>query len=192
MPRLPLLICGATGTLGRALASACRERDIAHVLTSRTECDLHDPASVAAALDRHQPWAVINATGWLTDEQVRSVTPDAGLQKALRGGCHTAIVSPEGKHLAPPLTEGEGMVIADLDMALIAKRKRMMDSVGHYARPELLSLALNDRPATPVVPMSSTPSVAWSPDHEHAPRHERHAVQPPVDDPAPVLRVAAG
>lgn len=135
---------------------------------------------------------VVNATGWLTDEQIRSVTPDAGLQKALRGGCHTAIVSPEGKHLAPPLTEGEGMVIADLDMALIAKRKRMMDSVGHYARPELLSLALNDRPATPVVPMSSTPSVAWSPDHEHAPRHERHAVQPPVDDPAPVLRVAAG
>ena len=36
---------------------------------------------------------VVNATGWLTDEQIRSVTPDAGLQKALRGGCHTAIVS---------------------------------------------------------------------------------------------------
>ena len=43
------------------------------------------------------------------------------------------------------------MVIADLDMALIIKRKRMMDSVGHYARPELLSLAINDRPAHDVV-----------------------------------------
>jgi nitrilase len=133
---------------------------------------------------------VVNATGWLTDEQIRSVTPDADLQKALRGGCHTAIVSPEGRHLAPPLTEGEGMVIADLDMALIAKRKRMMDSVGHYARPDLLSLAINDRPAQTTVPMHLTqPLVQRSPDHDH---HDDTAGQPAADDRAPVLRVAAG
>src|SRR5262245_8607888 len=73
---------------------------------------------------------VVNATGWLTDAQVRSITPDPKLQQALRGGCHTAIVSPEGKYLAEPLTDGEGMVVADLDLALVTKRKRMMDSVG--------------------------------------------------------------
>ncbi|WP_084383286.1 Nit6803 family nitrilase [Hydrogenophaga flava] len=89
---------------------------------------------------------VVNATGWLTDAQIRSVTPDEKLQGALRGGCHTAIVSPEGRYLAEPLTEGEGLVIADLDMALIQKRKRMMDSVGHYARPELLSLTVRREP----------------------------------------------
>lgn len=103
---------------------------------------------------------VVNATGWLTDAQIASITPDTGLQKALRGGCHTAIVSPEGKDLCTPLTEGEGIVYADLDMSLIAKRKRMMDSVGHYARPELLSLLINDQPVAAMRPMtpSATPS----------------------------------
>lgn len=90
---------------------------------------------------------VINATGWLTDDQIEQLTTDPAMQKGLRGGCNTAIVSPEGRHVVPPLTEGEGILIADMDMGLITKRKRMMDSVGHYARPELLSLLINKQPA---------------------------------------------
>lgn len=123
---------------------------------------------------------VVNATGWLSDAQIASITPDPDLQKALRGGCCTAIVSPEGVLLAPPLREGEGMVIADLDLALVTKRKRMMDSVGHYARPELLSLHVHDRPAAPVT--------RWSDTHGH----ESEPAEPGIDDRAAVLRVAAG
>jgi aliphatic nitrilase len=93
---------------------------------------------------------VVNSTGWLTDEQIARIAPEEKLRKALTGGCMTAIISPEGSHVVPPLTSGEGILIADLDMALITKRKRMMDSVGHYARPELLSLNLDNRPAVPM------------------------------------------
>jgi len=85
-------------------------------------------------------------------------------------------VSPEGVLLAEPLRQGEGLLVADLDMALIAKRKRMMDSVGHYARPELLSLVINDRPAKTFT--------AWSDRHDHDD-------QPPVDDGAAKPRLAA-
>lgn len=90
---------------------------------------------------------VVNSTGWLTDQQIESVTTDEKMQSALRDGCFTAIISPEGKVIEEPIRNGEGILIADMDMALITKRKRMMDSVGHYARPELLSLLINDEPA---------------------------------------------
>ena len=61
----PLLISGATGTLGQAFAYICGHRGLPHVLTSRAELDIADEASIAAALDRHRPWAVINTAGFV-------------------------------------------------------------------------------------------------------------------------------
>jgi dTDP-4-dehydrorhamnose reductase len=63
--RKPLLITGATGTLGKALARACEWRGIAYRLTRREELDLSDERSIGRVLDACEPWAVINAAGWV-------------------------------------------------------------------------------------------------------------------------------
>jgi dTDP-4-dehydrorhamnose reductase len=60
-----LLITGATGTLGRAFARACHARAISFRLLTRQEMDIADPASVEAALTTFEPWAVVNAAGFV-------------------------------------------------------------------------------------------------------------------------------
>lgn len=146
---------------------------------------------------------VVNSTGWLTDEQIARISPDEKLRKALTGGCMTAIVSPEGSHLVPPLTAGEGILVADLDLALITKRKRMMDSVGHYARPELLSLNLDNRPAVPMHSAShaagafpvlegSVPQRSLADEADGHSERARAAADGAADQRVAVLRGAAG
>ncbi|AKJ03345.1 dTDP-4-dehydrorhamnose reductase [Archangium gephyra] len=61
----PILISGATGTLGRAFARLCTTRGIAFRLLSRQDMDITSPESVERALERYQPWAVINAAGYV-------------------------------------------------------------------------------------------------------------------------------
>ena len=131
---------------------------------------------------------VVNATGWLTEEQIARISPDEKLRRGLRGGCMTAIVSPEGAHLVPPLTEGEGILLADLDMGLITKRKRMMDSVGHYARPELMSLMLDGRPALPMHAAHSFPQPRIAADE----RDDADGADGTADQRVAVLRRQAG
>jgi dTDP-4-dehydrorhamnose reductase len=60
-----LLITGATGTLGNAFAKLCEERALPFCLTTRDELDICDDASIAAAIEKHQPWAIVNTAGFV-------------------------------------------------------------------------------------------------------------------------------
>lgn len=66
-----------------------------------------------------------------------------------RGG--SAIVSPLGDVLAGPLYDAEGILYADLDLADVARSKLDFDVVGHYARPDVFQLMVNERPLSPVI-----------------------------------------
>jgi dTDP-4-dehydrorhamnose reductase len=65
----PLLITGASGTLGRAFGRRCELRGLAYRLLSRSELDIADRDSVDAALALHGPWAVVNAAGYVRVDQ---------------------------------------------------------------------------------------------------------------------------
>jgi nitrilase len=68
------------------------------------------------------------------------------------GSC---IVDPFGKFLAGPNFDDEAILVADLDRGLLPKAKFDFDAVGHYSRPDIFRLTVDDRPKPPVATVSS-------------------------------------
>jgi dTDP-4-dehydrorhamnose reductase len=90
-----LLITGATGTLGQAFARICEERALPFCLTSRSELDICDQGSIAEAIGRHRPWAVINTAGFVRvadaeREREACLTANAKGPEALARACRRA------------------------------------------------------------------------------------------------------
>ena len=79
----PILITGATGTLGRAFARICERRNLAYHVLTRQEMDIADPASVEAAIVRFKPWAIVNAGGY-----VRVDDAEGDIDRCMRENAH--------------------------------------------------------------------------------------------------------
>ena len=69
-----------------------------------------------------------------------------------RGG--SVIVAPLGDVIAGPLFDEEGILYAQLDMTEVVKSKIDFDVVGHYRRPDVFQLSVNEKTLSPVSPVS--------------------------------------
>jgi nitrilase len=79
----------------------------------------------------------------------------------MRGG--SAIIDPLGRVLAGPCYDEEATLYAELDLDDIARGKYDFDATGHYARPDVFQLSVNESPQRPVSeygPMKASPG-AW-------------------------------
>jgi nitrilase len=57
----------------------------------------------------------------------------------------SCIIDPYGNYLAGPATEGECILVAEIDRRQIVRGKYDMDCVGHYARPDVFQLTVDER-----------------------------------------------
>lgn len=58
----------------------------------------------------------------------------------------SAIIGPDGELLTGPLWNEEGILYADLDLNRIVEERQLLDVIGHYSRPDVLSLQFNASP----------------------------------------------
>ena len=95
----PILITGATGTLGRAFARLCRKRNLAYRLLSRQDMDITDPDSVERALDKYQPWAIVNTAGYVRVDDAEQDAERCFRENAIGPAILAAACARHGVHL---------------------------------------------------------------------------------------------
>ncbi|MGH7849985.1 MAG: carbon-nitrogen hydrolase family protein [Thermodesulfobacteriota bacterium] len=84
---------------------------------------------------------VIASSGHITEDMVPDSFP---LKKHTMwdypGG--SGIISPRGEYLAGPVYGKEDIVYADIDLDMIIRSKAVIDGVGHFSRPDILTLEI--------------------------------------------------
>jgi len=73
-----------------------------------------------------------------------------GNSNAIVTGGGSCIIDPFGNFLAGPNTESEAILIAEIDRAQVVRGKYDLDVVGHYARPDIFQLNVDERSKRPV------------------------------------------
>jgi len=92
---------------------------------------------------------VVAACATVSQEMVDLMCDSPDKQQFLQtGGGHACIFGPDGSPLAEPLApDEEGLLVADIDLEMIAYAKSAADPVGHYSRPDVFRLMFNDTPS---------------------------------------------
>lgn len=95
---------------------------------------------------------VLSANQYLTradyPDDVHPVQGDDPKTVLISGG--SMIVSPLGEILAGPLRDGEGILTAQIDLNDITRAQFDLDGVGHYSRPDVFNLHVNEAAAPSV------------------------------------------
>jgi dTDP-4-dehydrorhamnose reductase len=68
----PVLIIGKNGTLGKAFSIACNERDVLYRLLGRADLDICNPEMIRDVILKNNPWAIINAAGYVRVDDAES------------------------------------------------------------------------------------------------------------------------
>lgn len=97
----------------------------------------------------------------------RSIYGDDPAAIVCRGA--SCIVDPFGNFLAGPNTEGQSILVAEIDPAQIVRGKYDLDVVGHYARPDIFQLHVDERPMQPVTIQTTHSVTAESATHPTEP-----------------------
>jgi nitrilase len=87
---------------------------------------------------------VLSCNQFVTREMMPADWEDIGPgpSEFCRGG--SAIIDPFGQCLAGPLYDEEGILLADLDLDLITQARFDLDVAGHYNRPDVFQLTINE------------------------------------------------
>ncbi|MGF1475794.1 MAG: carbon-nitrogen hydrolase family protein [Geminicoccaceae bacterium] len=88
---------------------------------------------------------VIASCATVSDAMVERLCDTPDKQAFLKpGGGYARIFGPDGSPLGEPLAEDqEGLVVAEIDLGMIAIAKSAADPVGHYSRPDVMRLLIN-------------------------------------------------
>lgn len=95
-------------------------------------------------------------------EDHESPLGDAPDTVMMRGG--SAIINPLGGILAGPDFSGETILYAEIDLHDIARGKYDFDATGHYARPDIFQLKVDERPKRAVSIVGEPVSELWQDD----------------------------
>lgn len=76
-PCMKILLLGSTGLVGSAISSVGRGLGHEMITPSHTECDITNPASVQACVQKHHPEIILNATGYTKVDNAESRPDDA-------------------------------------------------------------------------------------------------------------------